>query len=173
MNKDDKKSNLERKILNELLLNCRANLDDIGKKCGCSRYKVGRVIKKLEENKTILGYSAIIDPRPLNLNYYLLLVKRTPTPLTDKISKILCVGGYNDLFPDINLDVVDSMYINGYYDFLVTFTANGIAKAKELCNKILELYSSYIEKIELLEMVMPFRLERIKIYQPEEKSKIL
>ena len=172
MNKDDPKSNVEKKILNELLQNCRANLDDIGKKCGCSRYKVGRVIKKLEENKTIIGYSAIIDPRSLNLSYYILLVKRTPLPLTDSITKILCKGSYIDLFSDISLDFVDSMYINGYYDFIVTFTAEGIAKAKELCNRILEVYSPYIEKIELLEMVMPFRLERIKISQPEEKSKI-
>jgi len=38
------KSNIEDKILKELQNNCRQNLDEIGKKCGCSRYKVGRFI---------------------------------------------------------------------------------------------------------------------------------
>ncbi|KYK26686.1 hypothetical protein AYK20_08740 [Thermoplasmatales archaeon SG8-52-1] len=173
MNKDEQKSSLEKKILNELVQNCRANLDEIGKKCGCSRYKVGRVIKKLEENKTIIGYSAIIDPRKLNQNYYLLLIKRTPLPLTNDITKFACRGKVTDLFPNIDVDFVDSMYINGYYDFIITFTANSIVKAKEFCNRMLENYNPYIEKTELLEMVMPFRLERIRVYQLEEKSKIL
>ena len=173
MNIDAQKSILEKKILNELLKNCRANLDEIGKKCGCSRYKVGRVIKKLEESKTILGYSAIIDPRALNLKYYILLVKRTSSPLPESITKILCKGTIIDILPKIDVDIVDTIYINGYYDFIVTFTTDSITKAKELCNRVLESYCSYIEKTELLEMVIPFRLERIRVYQPEEKSKIL
>lgn len=173
MNKDEQKSSIEKKILNELLKNCRENLDEIGEKCGCSRYKVGRVIKKLEESKTILGYSAIIDPRKLNLKYYILLIKRTPIPLTDSIIKFVCKGKFSDILPKIDVDIIDSMYVNGYYDFIITFTTDSIEKAKELCNRILESYSPYIEKTELIEMVLPFRLERFRVYHPEEKSKIL
>ena len=65
------------------------------------------------------------------------------------------------------------MYINGYYDFIITFTTDSITKAKELCNRILESYTPYIEKTELLEMVIPFRLERIRVYQPKVASKVL
>ena len=64
-------SNLEEKILKELQKNCRLNLDEIGKKCGCSRYKVSRVMKKLEENNTIVGYSAIINPTKIKLKYFI------------------------------------------------------------------------------------------------------
>ena len=163
----------EDKILKELQKNCRLNLDEIGKKCGCSRYKVGRFIKKLEENKTIIGYSAIINPININLKYYTLLVKRTPLPLTDVITKNISIGKFTDVLPEIDVNIIDTMYVNGYYDFIVTFTTNNITKAKELCNRMLEAYNKFIEKVELLEMVIPFRLDGIRIYQPKEISKIL
>ena len=82
MNRSDNAqiSNIDEKILNELQKNCRMNLDEIGKKCGCLRYRVARVMKKLEKNGSIIGYSAIINPNKMNLKYYLLLIKRSSIP---------------------------------------------------------------------------------------------
>jgi DNA-binding Lrp family transcriptional regulator len=170
---NEQKSNLEGKILNELQKNCKLKLTEIGKKCGCSRYKVGRVIKELEENKIIIGYSAITNPNEMNLKYYILLVKRTSLPLSEDIVKKLPVGKFTDLLPEINIKIKDTLYVHGYYDWVITFTADNISKAKELCNRILEGYSKYIESVELLELVLPLRLDGIRIYQPEQKSKIL
>ena len=130
-------------------------------------------MKKLEENKTIIGYSAIIDPGKINHKYYILLFKRTSLPLTETIKKNLSRGIFTDILPEIDIKLIDVMYVHGYYDFIINFTTDDIAKAKELSNKILEFYNEYLEKVELLEMVMPFRLDRIRILQPEEKSKYL
>ena len=43
----------EKKIIKELQKNSKESIDKIAKKCGFSRQKVWRVIKRLEKNKTI------------------------------------------------------------------------------------------------------------------------
>jgi len=45
--------NDEKKILRELQKNSKESIDKIAKKCGFSRQKVWRIIKRLEKNKTI------------------------------------------------------------------------------------------------------------------------
>ena len=49
MKNDEKKSDLEKKILNEILLNCRANLDDIGKKVGLNKASIYHYFKSKED----------------------------------------------------------------------------------------------------------------------------
>jgi DNA-binding Lrp family transcriptional regulator len=51
----------EKKILWELQKNSKESIDKIAKKCGFSRQKVWRVIKRLEKDKTIWGYHAVVD----------------------------------------------------------------------------------------------------------------
>jgi len=168
-------SKLQEKIINELQKNCRLNLDEIGKKCGCSRYKVGRVIKKLEENETIIGYSAIIDPRKLNLKHYILLIKRTNIPLDESFLKKLPVSKTSDLLPetDINVNHEDTRYLHGYYDWIATFTTDDISHAKEFCNQILKVFHKYVENIELLETVKPIRINGFSIPQTSTIPEIL
>ncbi|KYK21473.1 hypothetical protein AYK24_09060 [Thermoplasmatales archaeon SG8-52-4] len=163
-------SELEIKVLNELQKNCRANLEDIGKKCGCSRYKIGRIIKKFEDNKTIIGYSAIINPKKINLKHYLLLVKRTNVPLDDSIIKKLPINIVSDLLPDYEVDInlQDTFYLHGNYDWISTFTADDISKAKEYANQILKYFYKFVEKVDLLETVRPIRINGFII--PHDKS---
>ena len=51
----------EKKVIKELQKNSKESSDKIAKKCGFSRQKVWRIIKKLEKNKTIWGYFAVVD----------------------------------------------------------------------------------------------------------------
>ena len=43
----------ERKIITDLQKNAKESIDVIAKKCGFSRQKVWRIIKRLEKNKII------------------------------------------------------------------------------------------------------------------------
>jgi DNA-binding Lrp family transcriptional regulator len=171
MNKQRIAQNLkiEEKILNELQKNCRLNIDEIGKKCGCSRYIVRRYMKKLEENNTILGYSAIVNPKKINLKHYILLIKRTNIPLDEEILKNLPVVTIADFIPemDVNINLEDTRYLHGNYDWVTTFTTEDITNAKEYCNQILKIYHKYVESVELLETVRPIRINGFKISQPE------
>jgi DNA-binding Lrp family transcriptional regulator len=168
-------SNLELKILNELKKNCRANLDDIAKKCGCSRYKVGRVIKKFEDNNTIIGYSAIINPGKIKLKHYILLIKRTKLPLDEDFLKKLPVNETTDVLPEIkvNIDHNELLYVHGNFDWVASFTTEDISNAKEFCNQILRVYHKYVDRLELLEIVKPIRINGFKISQTNIMSDVL
>ena len=67
----------EKKVLHELQKNSKESIDNIAKKCGFSRQKVWRVIKRLENNKTIWGYHAVVDDNKIGLQRYFILIKRT------------------------------------------------------------------------------------------------
>jgi len=57
----------EKKVIRELKKNAKASIDSIGKNCNFSRQKVWRIIKRLEENKTIWGYSSVFYDEKINL----------------------------------------------------------------------------------------------------------
>ena len=75
----------EKKILTELKINANKSINEIAKTCGFSRQKVWRIIKNLEKNNTIWGYTAILDYDKLNKKRYQMLLKRSHQPLTKEI----------------------------------------------------------------------------------------
>jgi len=48
-------------VIEQLQRNSNESIDKIAKTCGFSRQKVWRIIKRLENNKTIWGYTAVPD----------------------------------------------------------------------------------------------------------------
>jgi len=68
-------TNDEKKILRELQKNSKESIDKLAKKCGFSRQKVWRIIKRLENNKTIWGYHTVVDDEKMGLKRYLILIK--------------------------------------------------------------------------------------------------
>ena len=49
------------KILDELLIDARQGIQKIAEKCKTYRQRVWREIKRMEKNKTIWGYTAVVD----------------------------------------------------------------------------------------------------------------
>ena len=164
---------VEEKILEELQKNCRLSPDEIGKKCGCSRYKVNRIMKKLEENNTIVGYTAVINPTKLNLKYFVILVKRSSIPLDEDVLKRLQASRNTDFVPNVDVKSIASLYVHGKYDWVTSFSAKDISIAKEFCNKILKYYNKYINNLELLEIVAPIRLSGFIIPTEEEIKEMI
>ena len=56
----------EKKVIAALQKNSKESIDKIAKKCGFSRQKVWRIIKRLENNQTIWGYHAVVDDEILS-----------------------------------------------------------------------------------------------------------
>ena len=67
----------EEKVIAELQKNARESIKKIAENCDFSYQKVGRIIHNLEENKKIWGYYAVADNEELNLNRYIILIKRS------------------------------------------------------------------------------------------------
>ena len=78
----------EKKVIRELQKNSKESIDKIAKRCGFSRQKVWRIIKRLEKNKTIWGYYAVVDNEKLDMKRYIMLIKRSNKPIMDAINLI-------------------------------------------------------------------------------------
>jgi len=67
----------DKKILNQLNMNCRQSVADLSRKTGISRDVVAYRIKKLVEKKVILGFKPVFNPPKLGFpainNVYFLL----------------------------------------------------------------------------------------------------
>jgi DNA-binding Lrp family transcriptional regulator len=141
----------EKKILDELLINGKKSINDISDSLGFSRQKVWRVIKNLEKNKTIWGYTAIIDAEKQGLKKYTLLIKRTMNPLDNKIGDLVTSGKLSELVPKIGVKIIDSKYVHGEFDWIISYTAEDIKQAKKMQEMINSMYHKYIQKVTLLE----------------------
>ena len=79
----------EKMVITYLQQNAKESIDIIAKKCGFSRQKVWRIIKRLEKNKTIWGYHAVIDDEKVDRHSYIMLIKRSNEPMSTAIDKII------------------------------------------------------------------------------------
>ena len=141
----------EKIILKELLSNARKSAHEIAKKYGFSRQKVWGIIRDLEKDNFIWGYTAIIDESALDKNIFFALGRSKAglsAKFEDVIDKIKTKKAYLE-----DVDVIGTFYLNGSYDWLTVFTAKNVIEAKKYLNYIRREYGDYLEIIELLESV--------------------
>jgi DNA-binding Lrp family transcriptional regulator len=154
----------EKKIIIELKRNSKENIDTIAKRCGFSRQKVWRIIKRLEKNKTIWGYSAVVDKEKLNIKRYIMLIKRSSAPASDAISKIIDLTAQKKGL-EIGVDVECSSYLHGEYDWMIIFTTNDIKNAKRFNEIINKEYHQIIRQIHIIEDI--FSVKKCGQVNPE------
>jgi DNA-binding Lrp family transcriptional regulator len=147
----------EKKFLRVFQQNSGKSIEDIAKICGFSRQKVWRIKNRLENNKTIWGYNAVVDEGKLERNRYLMLVKRSsqPTP-EDAINKItkLTAGQKGE---KIGIDILSVGYMHGEFDVAIVFKADSIKQVKKFKEIMINELPNLIEKMELLEYIFLLR----------------
>jgi DNA-binding Lrp family transcriptional regulator len=158
----------EKKILAELQKDAQEGIDTLARRCGFSRQKVWRIVKRLEKNRLIWGYSAIIDEKKNDMNHYTLLIKRTIKKLDEKTIDIITSRKLEDVIGTIGATIESSYYVNGEYDWVVTFTAGGLIQAKKFCELLLALHPGVINKTILLETL--FVVKDHYILNPESRK---
>jgi len=146
----------EKKILAELQKNSRESADSIAEKCGFSRQKVWRIINKLEENKTIWGYGAIVDNEKLERTEYFILVKKTNIPVQEA-ADIIISRKLEKKADEFGINIESSSYLHGQYDWTLSFTAKNIKQAKRFCEALKEIYYKYISELILIEKIFPIK----------------
>ena len=157
----------EKKILEELSKNANKSINDIAKKCKFSRQKVWRMINRLENNHTIWGYVAVLDEEKLNKRDYILLVKRTNKPLPKELIKKIIDRNLSKEAKKIGVDILNSFYTNGAYDWLICLQANEIREAKTFIEIFNKLFEGFISDTILIENM--FSAVRSGITNPEIK----
>lgn len=154
----------EKKVIAELQINARESTDKIAKKCGFSRQKIWRIIKRLEKNKTIWGYCTVVDDKKLDVKRYLMLIKSSPKPVNDLIDKISDLTLLNK-GKEMGINVQSGGYIHGNYDWVLVFTAKNTKHAKKFSELLFNEYSSIINKIDIMEYIFP--IKKYGITNPE------
>jgi len=157
----------ENKILNELEKKSNESIDVLAKKCGFSRQKVWRIIKRLEENRFIWGYSVIVDEEKRNLRHFTVLIQRTMKNLEEKTIDIITSRKLEDLVFNLEITIENSFYTHGEYDWILTITAKDLQHAKKFCESLKALHQGVLEKITLIETL--FFVKHHYILNPDAK----
>ena len=153
--KEQKKKD-EEKIIKMLLTKPNESIDRIAKKCGFSRQKAWRIIKRLEENHTVWGYHAVVDNEKLNMKSYVLIIKASPFPAKGTVDKIV-KREIDKLGDKINVAVETSIYTHGQYDWIICFNAMDTKHAKKFSHLVCKTYAEDIMDTILLEEMLPLK----------------
>ena len=145
----------EMKILMELRKNSRQSLNELAEKCGFSRQKVWRIINDLEKNKTIWGYSAVIDEEKLGLKQFFILLKKVGAKPGNIQVEIALDKDLKDKLESIGIFVDGSFYTHGSHDWIIIVTAKNIIEIKKLVESIRMDYHEYISDIQIIEIMFP------------------
>ncbi|HVQ00609.1 MAG TPA: Lrp/AsnC family transcriptional regulator [Candidatus Thermoplasmatota archaeon] len=160
----------EGKVLGVLQKNAHESIDAVAKKCGFSRQKVWRIIKKLEKDKIIWGYTTICDDETMDQKHYIVLVKRSPVPLDKKTINEILSTRLEDLVTDLHVRIENIEFIHGSYDVVFSFWTDNLISAKRFCEQFNEHYLGYIASYELSETI--FTVRRASVRNPHIKEQI-
>jgi DNA-binding Lrp family transcriptional regulator len=160
----------EKKILCFLQTNGKESIDIIAKNCGFSRQKVWRILKKLEEEKIIWGYSAICDGERYALKHFTMMIKRTTRPIDQEILQEILTTRLDDLLPGSVIKIETIEYVHGPFDGIFTFFAPDLITAKRFCERFQERFRLYIADFELLEGLLFVRKQMLR--NPNLKQQI-
>jgi len=151
----------ETKVLDVLEQHAKETVDEIAKRSGVSRQKIWRIIRRLEENKIIWGYSAIADGTLRDFKHYVLLVKRNTVPFDASFKKELIFDKLDDYLP--GLVKIENIYLtHGSFDGVITFYTSDLMNAKKFIQKISKKIGKYFEEYLLLETLFPMRKQGVK-----------
>jgi len=147
------------KIIDELKKNADKSINDIAKTCGFSRQKVWRIVKDLEKDNTIWGYTSIVDEGKKGMQYYILLLKRSTKPLKPEVIETISSRKIEYFIEKLGCEFVSSLYTHGFYDWVILFTAPDKISAKKVNEIFIDRYHDFLIEIKLLETVFPVKIQ--------------
>jgi DNA-binding Lrp family transcriptional regulator len=154
----------EKKLLKVLQTSSGDNIENIAKKCGFSRQKVWRLKKRLEKDKTIWGYNAVFDDEKLGLRRYLILIKRTNTPISKMQLNIINSRKVKQVSSKLGINIECSFYIHGSYDWFIMVTAKDIRFVKKVIEVFTILLKGFISEVQVEEVI--FSVEKNNFTNP-------
>jgi DNA-binding Lrp family transcriptional regulator len=158
---EEKMKKDRKKVIDVLGQHARDNIEELAKRCGFSRQKMWRIIKDLENEKLIWGYSAITDGTLRELNHFVLLLKRSTIPL-DNATRKDALKSILDDFVSEQLKIENIYFTHGVYEGVITFYATDLIFAKKFVDELFKRIGEYFNAHLLLQTLIPLRLHGIK-----------
>jgi DNA-binding Lrp family transcriptional regulator len=161
--------NDEIKVLTILEQHAKETVDEIAKRSGLSRQKVSKIIKRLEKDKVIWGYSAITgkEYKDRQSHYFTLLVKRSAVPLNNATKSEVTLEILDDYLPS-GVKIEDIIMTHGDWNAIITFYAPNLVSAKKVVESMTQRLGKYTKEYHLLEHLFPIRKNGFK--NPEIKN---
>lgn len=129
-------------ILKGLILDPTRSDREIAKKIGSYRQKVWRERKKFEQKHLVWGYTAVLDESKLGYVVYLVLLKLKPmsTELADLMTRRISRQEPEKQ----NIRLLNVLYVNGEYDWLIMFSAPSHATARRYYESLRIAYEEFL-----------------------------
>ena len=142
MVKKDLKSSKKLDLLNCLLENPTQSICKIAEKTNMYRRTVRLKKRELEEDRTIWGYKAVIDESKIGHVLYVALFGIKP--ILSREFADLIIERLSAEAPSIEgIRLIDILYINGYYDVIIRFSASDHATARMYHETLRSIYNEY------------------------------
>ena len=145
----------EKKVIEELQKNAKGSIDHIAKKCGFSRQKVWRIIKRLEKDRTIWGYHAVVDDNKVGIGRYQILLKKSPKPIHDDIMNTMFEKDIIKQLEKFHVKFDYSYFTHGPFDWSLGVIAPDIIAVKKFVELLQARFPGYFSDIKILEVVFP------------------
>jgi len=148
-----------KKILEELTKNASMEVSEIADKLGFSRQKVCKIIKNLEKDNTIWGYTAILDDNKMGRKRFNILLKKAPIKLTDEKLNIVINRDLRKIANKNGVNLESTYFFNGTYDGQISVTAESIVQVKNfIASMQKKLGTAYFKEISILEILVPIQM---------------
>jgi len=156
------------KIVKIFQSNARISLNDLAEKTGFSRQKIWRVIKNLEKNKTIWGYTTIFDINKFGLKQFFIMLKRKGGTQVEKQLENVINRKVKQILAEKGVFIESSFYTNGDYDWISLATAENIGQMKKFIDYINRDFGDILSDVKVIEVLFP--LEKNNIENPNKKE---
>jgi DNA-binding Lrp family transcriptional regulator len=115
---------------------------ELAKELKSNRQTIWRNKKKMEDEKIIWGYTAVIDENKLNNIIYLVLMKMKP--MTRGMVDITLKRLFNGEQLKHNVRLIDAFHVNGEYDWIIRFSAKDHTTARKYYDTLRVIYEEYL-----------------------------
>jgi DNA-binding Lrp family transcriptional regulator len=140
--RDGSKKVEDEEIIEWLLEDPTRSLNTMAKAMNIYRQTLWRRKKKLEDEKVIWGYTAVIDENKLGNVIYLVMMKMKP--MTRGMADIIYRRIKNNEMSKSRVRLIDAFHVNGEYDWILRFSAPDHATARKYYDAIRVIYEEYL-----------------------------
>lgn len=145
----------------------------ISQKLECSRQKIWRIRRELEQDGIIWGYSIIINQKKRNRKDFIILLKRSEKIMNEKCANSLIFDEFHDLIENGDIEIETIMCLYGVFDLMLIVNAPNVFSVKSFISDIKGSWSDYFEKIVMLESLEILKKNYIKNPNLSEEKDVL
>jgi len=129
-------------ILDRLLKDPTLSVEEMAKGLGTYRQRVWRTKGTMEEDHIIWGYTAVVDEAKLGHVVYMVLMKMRP--MNQDLAELIIRRIGRTEYGKQQVRLIDVLYTNGEYDWVVMFAAPDHATARRYYDSIRVAYQEHL-----------------------------